>query len=532
MTFIVISSGHGKYIRGAADILDEVNEARKVVDRVAQLLKDGGVTVKTYHDDTSHSQSENLERIVNYHNNQGNHDLDVSVHFNAYQHTSKPMGTEVLWKTQEALADKVSAAIAKAGSFLDRGQKKRTDLYFLNYTAEKAILLEVCFVDSQADADLYRRNFEAICRAIAESIGGVSIDVVPEPPEPEPPEPPEPAPEPSDEMPRPTVKKGSYGWNVKELQEALGLVVDGDFGPKTDEAVRSFQSGEGLAVDGVVGPATWGALDAQYDLPPYPPPMPPAFTPETILEICACAEANPVYKYSWNDRGRAPAGYIKGMALAYGQACLRLKMDDPAVREMAKANTGNSDTDALAWYDSAFRSLGMINTMDGRDTLRHLYVLVMGLGMRESSGEHCCGRDQSASNTSSDTAEAGLFQTSWNAHNCCNEFVTLFDQYELERSFAAPVIECPQGYLPEWSEGVSCSTSEWSCYGSGDGYTFQEICKHIPTAAVETCAVGLRNLRQHWGPINRREAELRPNADLLFQQIEVIVDALITGDIV
>ncbi len=526
MTSIVISSGHGKYIRGAADVLDEVNEARKVVDRVYTLLKDAGVTVTKYHDDTSHSQSENLERIVNFHNNQGRHDLDVSCHFNASTHTTKPMGTEVWYKTQQELARTVSAAIAAGGHFKDRKDKYTSGLYFLNYTAEKAILLEMCFVDSTADAELYRTNFEAICRATAESIAGISLG------EPETPPPIDIIPPVPDELSRPTIKKGSYGWNVREVQTCLQLDVDGDFGSKTDAAVKDFQRGKSLTADGIVGPQTWGALDAEFDLPPYPPPMPPAFLPETILEIKACAEASPVYRYSWNDRGRAPPGYIVGMALAYGQACLRLKLGYPIVQEMCKADTGNEAVDALAWYAQAFRAVGMDNSVAGRDTLRHLYVLIMGLGMRESSGKHCEGRDTSASNTTSDTAEAGLFQTSWNARNACTDFIVLFDQYEVARKEAEPLVEAPQGYLPEWSEGVSCSTTQWSCYGSGDGYLFQEMCKHIPTFAVETNAITLRNLRQHYGPINRREAELRPNADLLFKEVEVIVDALITGDIV
>lgn len=527
MTSLVISSGHGKYVRGAADVLDEVNEARRVVDRVFELLN-GKVWIKKYHDDTSHSQSENLERIVNFHNQAGPHDLDVSCHFNASGHTTKPMGTEVWWKTQKDLATKVSAAIAAGGHFKDRSQKQTDDLYFLNMTAQKAILLEICFVDSTADAELYRANFEAICRSAAESISGISLgEEIPEPPPEEIVIPPVP-----EEMPRPTVKKGSYGWNVREIQTAFRLTVDGDFGPQTDTSVKNFQRVKNLTIDGVVGPNTWAAIDEEFDLPPYPPPMPPAFLPETILEICVCAEASPVYKYSWNDRGRAPPGYIKGMALAYGQACLRLKLGYPIVQEMCKANTGNEAVDVLAWYADAFKALGMDNSVAGRDTLRHLYVLIMGLGMRESSGKHCEGRDTSASNTTADTAEAGLFQTSWNARNACTDFVVLFDQYEVARAEAEPVIEAPQGYLNTWSEGVSCSTTQWSCYGSGDGYVFQEMCKHIPTFAVETNAITLRNLRQHYGPINRREAELRPNADLLFKEVEVIVDALITGDIV
>ncbi len=50
------------------------------------------------------------------------------------------------------------------------------------------------------------------------------------------------------------------GGDVAALQRALGVSADGDFGPETEAAVRSYQSDHGLAVDGVVGPATRAAL--------------------------------------------------------------------------------------------------------------------------------------------------------------------------------------------------------------------------------------------------------------------------------
>jgi hypothetical protein len=162
---IVISSGHSKFVRGAAGLLDEVDEARRMVEHLADVLSDLDVDVITFHDDTSQTQSENLNTIVDFHNSR-DRDLDISIHFNAYVETTKPMGTECLYITQSGLAASVSAAIASCG-FINRGAKKRSDLFFLNNTEMPAILIEVCFVDSAADAKLYNEEFEKICSAIA-----------------------------------------------------------------------------------------------------------------------------------------------------------------------------------------------------------------------------------------------------------------------------------------------------------------------------------------------------------------------------
>jgi len=181
MTKVVVSSGHGLKVRGASGIIDEVDEARKVVDRLGEELEKRGVEVDVFHDNTSTSQGQNLNAIVNYHNSR-ERDLDISVHFNAYEQVEKPMGTEVLYLTQQSLAAKLSDAIAEAGGFIDRGAKKRTDLKFLNSTEMPAVLLEICFVDSEADCDLYGENFDDICDAIADVLGGAEEMVDPEPP--------------------------------------------------------------------------------------------------------------------------------------------------------------------------------------------------------------------------------------------------------------------------------------------------------------------------------------------------------------
>lgn len=168
---IVISAGHGLYVRGAQGPppwgLDEVDEARKVTSQVAAYMREGGAQVFEYYENSAHTQEQNLANIVDYHNSQAR-DLDISVHFNAYDTTAH--GTEVLYVSQETIARQLSAAIAGAGQFTDRGAKYRNNLYFLNQTSGPAVLIELAFCDHRGDCELYRKNFEAICLAIAETI--------------------------------------------------------------------------------------------------------------------------------------------------------------------------------------------------------------------------------------------------------------------------------------------------------------------------------------------------------------------------
>ena len=62
--------------------------------------------------------------------------------------------------------------------------------------------------------------------------------------------------------PRPTLRRGAKGDLVKQIQAKVGVNADGNFGPKTQAAVRTFQRAHNLVGDGIVGPKTWVALDA------------------------------------------------------------------------------------------------------------------------------------------------------------------------------------------------------------------------------------------------------------------------------
>jgi hypothetical protein len=229
--------------------------------------------------------------------------------------------------------------------------------------------------------------------------------------------------------------------------------------------------------------------------------------------IATLAAHSVVAKYPWKNRGIAPPGYIKGMAVAFGRAYCKWKLGHPAAIEMAKPDSQNPLRDALTHYKHEFTMYGMDNSHGGADVLRHLYVLMVGLGMRESSGHYGEGRDASATNTSSATAEAGLFQVSYNSHTASLLLDRLLVEYHGSNDF-----------LDIFKEGVTASAASLQNWGTGTGQEFQRLTKACPAFAAEYAGVALRHLRTHWGPIIRKAAEVRPECDDLFQSVQRLID--------
>jgi GH24 family phage-related lysozyme (muramidase) len=77
-----------------------------------------------------------------------------------------------------------------------------------------------------------------------------------------------------DSKARPTLRRGDRGDPVKALQTALGVDPDGNFGPRTEAALRARQRELGLVADGIAGPRTWPLLLGEVAPPPAPPPPP------------------------------------------------------------------------------------------------------------------------------------------------------------------------------------------------------------------------------------------------------------------
>jgi hypothetical protein len=237
-------------------------------------------------------------------------------------------------------------------------------------------------------------------------------------------------------------------------------------------------------------------------------------TTAAVPLITTLAGSSEIARYKWKDRGTAPRGYINGMAVSFARVYCKLKAGDPAALDMAKPETGDPHRDALTHYRDEFIKSGMNNSHGGADVLRHLFVLLMGLGMRESSGHYCEGRDTSATNTSADTSEAGLFQVSFNSRAASLLLLRLYNQYS----------GSPPDFIEIFKEGVSASAASLNNWGSGMGKDFQSLTKASPAFAVEYAAVALRHIRTHWGPINRKAAELRRESDELFHSVQRLID--------
>lgn len=212
-----------------------------------------------------------------------------------------------------------------------------------------------------------------------------------------------------------------------------------------------------------------------------------------MLEIAMSASTSDAAKYSFKQRGKAPVGYLKGMALIYARSYCK-------THTVVAQPLGSTDKDALAYYGIPASN-------------RNAYAFLIGLGMRESSGKYCEGRDMSASNTSSETAEAGMFQTSFNSRSFSPALSAMINEYHEE---------C---YLNTFKEGVNqCPSSSNTVYGEGLGKIFQQMARSCPAFAAEWAAITIRTGRKHYGPINRKEVEFRPEVVKMLTEIEKIVD--------
>ena len=140
----------------------ECDIARNAGKLLAQYLDIAGCEVRVV-------QSDDLG-IVCEQSNEWGADVFVSLHCNAFN--TQARGTETLYKSfnGQRLANDIQSQIINSINTVDRGIKKRDDLWVLNGTDAVAVLVEMAFIDNEYDHSLLMNDLDTIVRAIARGI--------------------------------------------------------------------------------------------------------------------------------------------------------------------------------------------------------------------------------------------------------------------------------------------------------------------------------------------------------------------------
>ena len=169
---IAIDLGHGVgQDRGADGFVTEENIINSVGSLVIAKLKALGHSVLEVRPSQANNVGDSLIKRVDLANN-NNVDLYVSTHANA----GGGRGTEVFTYRGQELeqAREVLNNLVELG-FINRGIKS-SNLFVINQTNATAMLIEICFTDTQSDVDLYNSlGVERIANAIVKGLVGETI---------------------------------------------------------------------------------------------------------------------------------------------------------------------------------------------------------------------------------------------------------------------------------------------------------------------------------------------------------------------
>lgn len=163
---VFINPGHDiKFDSGAVNPIHGTREcdiARDAGNMLANYLVTAGCEVNAI-------QNDDLGLVCAKSNNWGA-DIFVSLHCNAFN--TKARGTETLYKSYNGmlLAKCIQEQIINSINTVDRGIKKRDDLWVINGTYAVAVLVEMAFIDNEEDHLMLIYDLDTIVRAIARGI--------------------------------------------------------------------------------------------------------------------------------------------------------------------------------------------------------------------------------------------------------------------------------------------------------------------------------------------------------------------------
>lgn len=235
MSKISIDLGHGVGSdRGAVGFIQEETIINEVGNKVIAKLKTLGHTVIECRPSTAYSVSNSLSQRYNKSNN-NNVDLFVSIHANA----GGGVGTEVFTYNGKELsqARNVLNNLVDLG-FRNRGLKDGSGLAVIRNTNAPAMLIEICFVDTQSDVNKYRSiGAEKISDAIVKGLTGSTVKVD----------------APQQVKPQQSSTSNGFSATVRDFQrqfnETYGniLAVDGLWGTSTENALHKVLIREGMS---------------------------------------------------------------------------------------------------------------------------------------------------------------------------------------------------------------------------------------------------------------------------------------------
>ena len=257
---IGIDKGHSTWDKspcGAVGLLNESKENRQVGDKAIQKLRALGHTVIDCSCNSASNVDEQLAAIVKKANAQ-KLDLFLSLHLNAGGGTGVEVYTTNTSGAKEE-AKKLIETYCKRTGFRNRGYKF-SELYVLRHTNAPAMLLEMCFVDTEDDFIKWNNlGVETIANAIVEGITGQVVQEKPVNKE--------------DSKLLEKCKdnvlkygaKGTYVFLAQSSMKALGLYngpIDGSYGPAKGngsfyQAVINLNAKLGYKNDSRLGPACW-----------------------------------------------------------------------------------------------------------------------------------------------------------------------------------------------------------------------------------------------------------------------------------
>jgi len=170
MALIVLDAGHGGENPGATyQGRQEKDDALKLVLAVGSILENRGQEV--YYTRTTDIYESPQQKAAE--GNQVGADYFVSIHRNSSPYPNQYTGVETLVYNRYGLAAQmaknVNAQLEKIG-FVNQGISERPNLAVLRRTRMPAILIEVGFINNDADNQLLDSRFDEVANAIAQGI--------------------------------------------------------------------------------------------------------------------------------------------------------------------------------------------------------------------------------------------------------------------------------------------------------------------------------------------------------------------------